>query len=62
MTEEKREKFLRIYANIPDSLRKDIIVLVDDKPYTWDVAYFEIKNKTTLGRKILIMMEENDII
>ena len=53
MAEDKREKFFRIYANIPNTLRNDIIVVVDDKPYTWDVAYFEIKNKTALGQKIL---------
>ncbi len=62
MAEDKREKFFRIYANIPNTLRNDIIVVVDDKPYTWDVAYFEIKNKTALGQKILKELENNKTI
>jgi UV DNA damage repair endonuclease len=51
--EDKRTKFLRVYANVPDNLREDIIVIVDDKTYTWNTAYFEIKNNTELGRKLL---------
>ncbi len=34
MNEEKRAKFLRIYADIPEDLREDIIAVVDKKPYT----------------------------
>jgi hypothetical protein len=62
MTEEKREKFLKIYANIPDSLREDIIVVIDEKTYTWNTAYFEIKNKTELGEKVLKELEIIGII
>ncbi|MBU0459719.1 MAG: hypothetical protein KJ597_02100 [Nanoarchaeota archaeon] len=58
----KREKFLKIYANVPDSLREDIIVVVDGKTYTWNTAYFEIKNNTDLGKKILKGLENNQTI
>lgn len=51
--EDKKAKFLRIYANVPDKLREDIIVLVEDKTYTWNAAYFEINNNTELSKKIL---------
>lgn len=51
--EDKREKFLRIYANIPEGLRSDIIVIVDGKTYNWNTSYFEIKDDTELGKKIL---------
>ena len=50
---DKREKFLKIYANVPDSLRVDIIAVVDNKTYSWNAAYFEIKNDTELGKKLL---------
>ena len=60
--EDKKAKFLRIYANIPESLRGDIIVIVDEKTYTWNTAYFEIKNNTHLGKKILKSLEETNII
>jgi len=58
----KREQFLRIYANIQDSLRTDIIAVVDKKTYTWNAAYFEIKNKTPLGEKILKELEVTKIL
>ena len=51
--EDKKAKFLGIYANVPDNLRGDIIAVVDDKTYTWNTAYFEIKNNTKLGKNIL---------
>ena len=62
MIESKREKFLQIYANLPDNLRKDIIAVINEKTYTWNVAYFEIKNNTKLGRKILKELEITKII
>ncbi len=62
MNNEKRAKFLRVFANIPEDLRNDIIALVDDKTYTWNTAYLEIKDDTSLGKKLLKTLEENDII
>lgn len=62
MGEDKREKFLKVYANVPDSLREDIIAVVDDKTYTWNTAYFEIKNNTELGKKILKELEVTKLI
>ena len=49
----KKEAFIKIYSNLPINLRKEIIVIIDDKPISWDVAYFEIKANTSLGEKIL---------
>jgi len=60
--ENKREKFLKIYANVPDGLREDIIAVIDNKTYTWNVAYFEIKDDTNLGKKLLKALEGLGII
>ncbi len=60
--ENKREKFLRVYANVPEGLRKDIIVLVDGKTYNWNTSYFEVKENTSLGEKILKALEELGIL
>ena len=59
---DKRSKFLKIYPNIPDNLRSDIIVVIDGKTYSWNVCYFEIKNNTPLSKKILKALSEIDII
>jgi hypothetical protein len=60
--EDKRAKFLKIFSNIPETLRESIVAVVDNKPYTWNVAYIEIKNKTELGKKILKIMEELELV
>ena len=57
-----REKFLSAYADIPEALRKKIIVIVDEKTYTWDSAYFEIKNNAELSEKLLNTLSELRII
>ena len=61
--EEERVKFLKIFANLPDKIRQeDIIAVVDNNPYTWNAAYFEIKNNTELGKRILMKLKELKII
>lgn len=60
--EELREKFLKIYANVPEGLRQDIIVIVDGKTYNWNTSYFEIKEKTKLGERILKELESMEIL
>jgi hypothetical protein len=60
--EPEKIKFIKIYSNLPAKIREDIIVVVDGKPYTWDVSYFEINNNTSLGAKILKKLKELEII
>ncbi len=58
-----REEFLRAYSNLPLSARKEIIlVLKEEGPVTWEVAYLEIKNNTPRGEKILEQLRELEII
>jgi len=60
--EDKKAKFLKVYANIPEGLRSDIIVVVDKKTYTWNTSYFEIKDNTELGKKILKALENMGLL
>ena len=61
--EYKKAKFMRIYANIPEKIRKeDVIVVIDDEPYTWNAAMIEVKNNSELGEKIIKMLEKTGII
>lgn len=58
-----RERFLKLYSNLPINLRKDIILVLDEKgPISWDVAYLEVENKTKLGEQILKKLDELKII
>lgn len=58
-----REKFLKIYANLPLSVRSEIIaVLEDGKPITWDVAFFEVDNNTKQSEIILKKLQKLELI
>jgi hypothetical protein len=60
--EDKRAKFLKIYANIPEGLRGDIVVVIDKKPYTWNTSFIEIEGNTPLGEKILKALKNMGIL
>ena len=57
-----KEKFFKVYANLPEPEREQIIAVVEDKTYSWNVAYAEISNNTELGQKILKKMEDLGLI
>jgi len=58
-----KERFMKIYANLPVNLRNEIIaVLPDVGPITWNVAYLEISNDTELAKKILEKLSNFKII
>ncbi len=59
----EKERFIKIYANLPMKLRSDIVLVLDGKePITWNVAYIEINNETELGKKIFKKLAELKII
>lgn len=61
--EEEKVKFMKIFANLPERIRQeDIIVVIDKKPYTWNAAYFEVSNNTKVGENILKKLKELKII
>lgn len=57
-----KEKFLKVYANLPETERNQIIAIVDNKPYSWNIAYHEIIKDTELGKKILKKIEELELL
>jgi hypothetical protein len=59
----RKEKFLKIYANLPLGIRQEIILVLDDRgPITWDVAFIEVKADTPLSKAILEKLEKLRII
>jgi len=63
MKAELKEKFLKIYANLPMAVREEIIVTLDDgKTMSWNSAFFEIENDTSLSDIILEKLEKLQII
>ncbi len=57
-----RERFLKIYADIPLSLRKEMILVLENEPISWNVAFVEVTNKTHSSTIILKKLNELRII
>ena len=60
--QDSRERFLKVYANIPLNVREEIILVLEGKPITWNVAYVEIKNNTDNAGKILEELAKMELI
>jgi len=60
--EELRETFLKIYADIPLNIRKEIILVSNKEPITWNVAYVEVLSNTEKSKKILNDLRKLKII
>ena len=62
MDEPKRERFLKIYYNLPLKVREEPIFDLDGKPLSWNVVYIEVNNRTKIGGIILEKLAELEII
>lgn len=60
--ETKKERFLKIYANLPLGVRQEIVLVLDGKPITWNAAYIEVNNDTKYAEEILTKLDEFKII
>ncbi len=60
--DKERATFMKSYANVPDGLRDDIIVILDEKTYSWNSVYFEVKENTKLGAELLKKIKEIGLI
>ena len=56
------DRFLKIYSNLPMNVRKEIVLVIEDQPISWAVAYNEIINETSLGEEILKKLIKLEII
>jgi hypothetical protein len=60
---ENKDRFLKVYSNLPINLRNEVILVLPDKgAITWNVAFLEISNETELGETILKKLIELKII
>ena len=61
-TATNKEKFLKIYADLPLPARREIICVLGYEPMTWNSASFEIKNDTKAAKQILKILADLNII
>ncbi len=57
-----KEIFLKVYANLPEPEREQVIAVIDNKTYSWNIAFTEVSNDTALGKKILKKLEDLGIL
>ena len=60
--ENLKERFLKIYANLPIGVRSEIICVVEDRPISWNVAFVEIDQDTPLSKIILEKLNKLNLI
>ena len=60
---ESKDKFIRLYSNLPLNVRQEVVLVMEDnEPITWNIAYKEIQADTKLGNIILSKLENLDFI
>jgi hypothetical protein len=59
---DHKAPFLRVYANLPQASREEIVVVVGNEPYTWKSAKLEVENDTPIGREILEILANLKIL
>ena len=57
-----REDFLRIYADLPLKLRKEIILVYEKEPLTWNAIFIEVFNETKNSPIFLKKLKELKLI
>jgi len=59
---DSKSQFFKVYANLPLNLRGEIILVINNEPITWKVAYLEVSGNTKIGKKILEKLEALEFI
>lgn len=57
-----KERFYKVYNNLPLNLREEVIVVLNNEPITWKVAKLEVDQDTKLSRVILEKLEGLGVI
>lgn len=58
----RKERFSTIYVNLPLGVRKEVVLVLDDQPISWEVAFAEVSSGTELSERILEKLEHLAII
>jgi len=63
ISDEDIVTFKKIFANLPDKIKsEDIILVLDKKTYTWNAVFLEVDQGTHLGIKMLKKLKSLKII
>ena len=63
MKMDKKQRFLKIYANLPLAVRDEVVYVLPQRgPVTWNAVYLEVSNETEISQIILQKLCELNII
>jgi hypothetical protein len=57
-----KDRFLRVYSNLPEDIRKEVILVLDEKPYTWNNIFVEVSNDTALSKRMVNNLTNMELI
>ncbi len=57
-----KERFLKVYANLPLGVRGEVIIVHEEMPLSWDTVYIEVVNDTPLSKTFLEKLKKLDLI
>lgn len=55
-------RFFKVYSNLPLNVRKEVVLVIDGRPITWDVTYNEVANKTKTADAIVKKLAQLGVI
>lgn len=59
---DKKEKFYKVYSNLPLGLREEVVAVVGGEPVSWRAAKLEVDENTEKGEEILDQLIRLEII
>lgn len=57
-----KERFYKVYNNLPLNLREEVILVINNEPITWKVVRLEVDQDTQLAQTILEKLSALNII
>ena len=57
-----KDRFLKVYSNLPEDMRKEVIIVMNEKPYSWDSVFVEVSADTELGKAMVNKLTKMELI
>jgi hypothetical protein len=57
-----KAKFIKVFANVPEPLREEIVAVIDNHPFSWYTAYGEVEHNTKNADKILLLLKKIKVL
>jgi len=57
-----KSKFLEAYANVPEPLRREVIAVINNEPFSWQTARAEIINDSKNAKLIIEHLHNMEVI